>query len=85
MLALSEVPLRLYFWVVAPLYLARALVTLAVGDLTGSVSRTKLLILGAVYLVKLIVTVVVVKRLLGKYKLSARFPRESSSVKGLHP
>jgi uncharacterized membrane protein YdjX (TVP38/TMEM64 family) len=82
MLALSEVPLRLYFWIVTPLYLARALVTLAVGDLTGSVSRSKLLILGSVYVVKLIVTVVVVKRLLGKYKLSAPFPRESSSVDG---
>ena len=82
MLALSEVPLRLYFWVVTPLYLARGLVTLSVGDLTGSISRSKIIILGSVYLVKLVVTVVVVKRLLGKYKLPERFPRESSSVEG---
>ena len=85
MLALSEVPLRLYFWIVAPLYLARALVTLAVGDLTGSVSRSKLIVLGSVYLVKLLVTVIVVKRLMGKYKLSTRFPRESASVEGPQP
>ncbi len=85
MLALSEIPLGRYFWIVAPIYLARALVTLAVGDLTGSVSRSKLIVLGAVYLVKLLVTVVVVRRLMRKYKLSTRFPRESSSFKGTQP
>jgi len=85
MLALSEVPLRLYFWIVGPVYLARALVTLAVGDLTGSISRSKLTVLGSVYLVKLLVTVVVVRRLMRKYKRSTRFPGESSSVERPQP
>lgn len=53
LLALSDVPLRVYFWVAVPLYVARSYVTLFIGDLARAPSGKQLVVLGLVYAVKL--------------------------------
>lgn len=53
LLALSDVPLRVYFAVCVPLYVARSYVTLFIGDLATKPSGRQLLLLGVVYAVKL--------------------------------
>lgn len=53
LLALSDVPLRVYFWVCLPLYVARSYVTLFIGDLAREPSGRQLAILVLVYVVKL--------------------------------
>lgn len=53
LLALSDVPLRVYFAVGVPLYVARSYVTLFIGDLAGNPSPRQLVVLGAIYALKL--------------------------------
>lgn len=53
LLALSDVPLRVYFWIAVPLYVARSYVTLFIGDLATKPSGRHLVVLGLVYAVKL--------------------------------
>lgn len=53
LLAISDVPLRIYFWTALPLYVARSYVTLFIGDLASDPSPRQLAVLGAVYAVKL--------------------------------
>lgn len=53
LLALSDVPLRVYFWVCVPLYVARSYVTLFIGGLASAPSGKQLVILGVIYAVKL--------------------------------
>lgn len=53
LLALSDVPLRVYFWVCVPLYVARSYVTLFIGGLASAPSGKQIVILGIVYAVKL--------------------------------
>jgi uncharacterized membrane protein YdjX (TVP38/TMEM64 family) len=53
LLALSDVPLRVYFWIAVPLYVARSYVTLFIGDLATAPSGRQLVVLVAVYAVKL--------------------------------
>lgn len=52
-LALSDVPLRVYFWVCLPLYVIRSYVTLSLGDLSGHMEMRRIWVLAAVYAVKL--------------------------------
>lgn len=53
LLALSDVPLRVYFAVGVPLYVARSYVTLFIGDLASDPSLPQLAALGGVYALKL--------------------------------
>lgn len=53
LLALTDVPLRVYFWVCLPLYVARSYVTILLGDLGTEPDARTLAILVAVYVVKL--------------------------------
>jgi uncharacterized membrane protein YdjX (TVP38/TMEM64 family) len=69
LLALSGVPLRLYFWICLPIYVARSYVTIFLGDLSGDPSGRRLLILVAVYAVKLGICAYLIARLRRRYKL----------------
>jgi len=53
LLALTDVPLRVYFWVCLPLYVARSYVTILLGDLGMEPDRRTFAILAAVYVLKL--------------------------------
>jgi uncharacterized membrane protein YdjX (TVP38/TMEM64 family) len=68
LLALSGVPLRIYFWICLPIYVARSYVTLFLGDLSGAPNRNGFLVLAAVYVVKLSVCAWLVARLRRRYQ-----------------
>lgn len=70
LLALGDVPLRVYFWVCLSVYVARSYVTLFLGDLAGAPDCRTLLILIAVYVVKLSVCGYVLWRLRRRYRLT---------------
>ena len=53
LLALTDVPLRVYFWVCLPIYVIRSYIVILLGDIGLDVSRRTLTILVAVYLLKL--------------------------------
>ncbi len=76
LLALSGVPLRIYFWICLPIYVARSYITIFLGDLTGDPSRRTLLVLAIVYAVKLAVCGYLISRLRRRYK-----ERQSTSKK----
>lgn len=67
-LALTSIPLRVYFWVCLPLYVIRSYVTLALGDLSRDGSREKLLWLVAIYVVKLSICAYLLQRLRRRLK-----------------
>lgn len=54
LLAITSIPLRVYFWVCLPLYLLRAGVTLAVGDLSHHLSAGKVMLIAAVFAIKVL-------------------------------
>ena len=53
LLALTDVPFRVYFWVCLPLYVARSYVTILLGDLGTAPDARTLVVLATVYAVKL--------------------------------
>lgn len=53
LLALTDIPFRIYFWVCLPLYVARSYVTILIGDLGTDPDRRTLLLLVGVYALKL--------------------------------
>lgn len=55
LLALTDVPFRVCFWVCLPLYVARSYVTILIGDLGTDPDRDRLVVLVGVYLLKLAV------------------------------
>lgn len=63
LLALSGVKLRYYFWVCLPIYVARSYVTILLGDMSSDPSRTKIMVLIAVDIVKVIICALVIWRL----------------------
>jgi uncharacterized membrane protein YdjX (TVP38/TMEM64 family) len=68
LLALAGVPLRVYFWICLPLYVARSYVTILLGDLSGNPSRGRLAVLGAIYLAKLGVCAWLIRRLIKRHR-----------------
>jgi len=74
LLALSDVPLRVYFWIALPIYVARSYLTLFFGDLATNASRERILVLAGVYVVKLGITAWVIWRLRQRFKSSHAVP-----------
>lgn len=68
LLALTDVPLRVYFWVCLPLYVARSYVTILLGDLGMEPDRRTLAILAAVYVLKLAVCAYLIWRIRRRIK-----------------
>ncbi|MDB6167410.1 MAG: associated Golgi protein [Verrucomicrobia bacterium] len=63
LLALTDAPLKTYFWVCLAVHVTRSYVAIMVGDLAGNPNRTQLLVLAAVYAVKLSLCAFIVWRL----------------------
>jgi uncharacterized membrane protein YdjX (TVP38/TMEM64 family) len=63
LLPLSGIPLRRYFWICLPIYVARSYVTIFLGDLSGEPSLRRLVLLGTVLAVKLTICAFIVARL----------------------
>jgi len=53
LLALTDVPLRVYFWVCLPIYVIRSYMVILLGDIGADVNRKTLAILVGVYVLKL--------------------------------
>lgn len=63
LLALTNIPLWRYFWICLPVYTLRSYLTLGLGDLGRDFDRQKLIILVAVYVVKLAICALLWARL----------------------
>lgn len=68
LLALTDVPLRTYFWICLPIYVARSYVAILLGDFGGEPDRETLLLLGAVYAVKLSICAYLLWRIRRRFK-----------------
>lgn len=69
LLALSGVPLRVYFWICLSIYVARSYVAIFLGDLSGDPNRSGFLVLVAVYILKLGICAFLIARMRKRYKL----------------
>lgn len=68
LLALTDVPLRTYFWVCLPIYVARSYVAILLGDFGGEPDRDTLVTLGIVYVVKLSICAYLLWRIRKRFK-----------------
>lgn len=63
LLALTDIPFRIYFWVCLSVYVVRSVVAIMIGDLASDPDTGQLLLLVGVYLLKLGICAYVVWRL----------------------
>jgi uncharacterized membrane protein YdjX (TVP38/TMEM64 family) len=63
MLGLSGIALKRYFWVCLPIYVIRSYVTLSLGDMADGVDRQKLIVLAIIYVVKLAICALLLRRI----------------------
>lgn len=86
LLALSDVPLRIYFSVALPIYVARSYLTLFFGDLASNISTQRVVVLGGVFVLKLGISAYVIWRLRRRLK-AARSPAapDRGDVGKAHP
>ncbi len=68
LLALTDVPFRVYFWVCLPLYVARSYVTILLGDLGTEPDTRTLAILIVVYVAKLGICAYLIWRIRRRFK-----------------
>ncbi|MEO6003811.1 MAG: hypothetical protein ABIZ04_04660 [Opitutus sp.] len=69
LLALTDVPLRIYFWVCLPIYVIRSYLVILLGDLGTDLNRKTLTILVAVYVIKLSICAYLLWRIRRRFKL----------------
>lgn len=74
LLALSGMPLRTYFWICLPIYVARSYVTIFLGDLSGDPDGRRLAVLATVYAVKLAICALLLAHLRRRAKARAAAP-----------
>ena len=67
-LALSGIPLRTYFWICWPIYVARSCLVLFLGDFADDFSPKRLMILGGVFVLKISICAVILHRLRKRLK-----------------
>lgn len=68
LLALTDIPFRIYFWVCLTVYVVRSVVAIMIGDLASDPDTGQLLLLVGVYLLKLSICAYVVWRLRRAHK-----------------
>lgn len=70
LLALTDIPLRIYFWVCLPIYVVRSYVAILVGDLGSELDRESVMILAAVYALKLSICAYLLWRIRRRIRLA---------------
>jgi uncharacterized membrane protein YdjX (TVP38/TMEM64 family) len=70
LLALTTVPLRVYFWICLPIYVVRSYVAILIGDIGTDLNRRTLIILGLVYALKLGICGYLIMRFRRRLKLT---------------
>jgi uncharacterized membrane protein YdjX (TVP38/TMEM64 family) len=68
LLALAGVPLRVYFWVCLPIYVARSYIVILLGHAGSDLSTTRVVVFACVYVIKLSVCAYVIARLRRRYR-----------------
>jgi uncharacterized membrane protein YdjX (TVP38/TMEM64 family) len=71
LLALTDIPLRVYFWVCLPIYVVRSYMVILLGDIGMDVNRKTLAILIGVYVLKLSICGYLLWRIRRRMKQSA--------------
>lgn len=71
LISLSGIPLRIYFWVCLPIYVARSYLVIFLGDYSTDPSVMQLAVLGGFYVVKISVCAYVIWRLRRRYQLKS--------------
>jgi uncharacterized membrane protein YdjX (TVP38/TMEM64 family) len=84
LLALTDIPLRIYFWVCFTVYVLRSVVAIMIGDLASDPDTSQLLLLVGVYLLKLGICAYVVWRLrrVHKRRTQAKVHAEAKKSQG---
>ena len=68
LLALSGIPLRTYFWICWPVYVARSALVIFLGDFSGDISLRRMALLGSVLAVKVAICAYLIHRLRARSK-----------------
>lgn len=68
LLALSDIPLRTYFWICWPVYVIRSILVIFLGDFSGDFSAQRAGVLGAVLVLKLAICAYLLHRVRARYK-----------------
>lgn len=77
LLALSGIPLRIYFWICWPVYVVRSVLVIFLGDFSGDISAQRIGVLGGVLVVKVGICAYLIHRL--RRRSHARKARGSHS------
>lgn len=72
LLALTDVPLRMYFAVCLPLYVAHAYLTILLGDAGTDPDRQTLVLLGIAYVLKLAICALLIWRIRRRFKIGEK-------------
>ncbi len=71
LLALSDIPLRTYFWICWPVFVIRSAVVIFLGDFSGDISGRRVAVLGTVLAVKVVICAYLIHRLRARRKAKA--------------
>jgi uncharacterized membrane protein YdjX (TVP38/TMEM64 family) len=63
LLAVSDIPLRIYFWICWPVYVARSCLVIFLGDFSDDFNARRIMILGGVFVVKVTICAFILHRL----------------------
>jgi uncharacterized membrane protein YdjX (TVP38/TMEM64 family) len=63
LLAVSGIPLRIYFWICWPVYVARSCIVIFLGDFGGELSTKRVVILASVFILKVSICAYILHRL----------------------
>lgn len=81
-LALSGIPLRIYFWIAWPIYVFRSCIVIFLGDVGAALSSHRVMLLAGVYILKLSVCAYAVYHVRRRYK--ALHPDHSHALTHAH-
>jgi uncharacterized membrane protein YdjX (TVP38/TMEM64 family) len=81
LLALTDIPLRVYFWVCLPIYVVRSYIVILLGDFGLDVNRKTFGILIGIYVLKLSICGYLLWRIRRRIKQSAKSPKKSETLK----
>lgn len=79
LLALTDVPLRVYFWVCLPIYVIRSYLVILLGDLGTDLNPKTFSILATVYVIKLSICAYLLWRIRKRFKLAKGSKRTATS------
>ncbi|MEO6994364.1 MAG: VTT domain-containing protein [Lacunisphaera sp.] len=68
LLAISGIPLRIYFWVCWPVYVLRSCLVIFIGDFSHGLSTKRIVILASVFVIKLGICAFLLHRLRARFR-----------------